>query len=491
MTPSTIYSMSLGLLTDLYQLTMAYGYWKENRQDDEAIFHLFFRKPAFEGNYTIACGLDYVIDFVQNFRFAADDIAYLATLTGNNGAPLFEKGFLDYLVDFRFEGDIDAMPEGTIVYPHQPLVRVTASLLAAQLLETALLNIINFQTLIATKSARICEAAQGEPVLEFGLRRAQGIDGGLTASRAAYIGGCVATSNVLAGKLFDIPVKGTHAHSWVMCFDDELAAFKAYATTMPNNCIFLVDTYDTLLGVQNAIKVGKWLRENGHEMMGIRLDSGDMAALSVGARRLLDEAGFENAVIVASNDLDEHKITALKKAGAKITVWGVGTNLVTAADQPALGGVYKLAAIRKKGERWQYRIKKSNSPIKTSNPGKLQVRRFYRPKGTFLADMLYNELADIGRLMVNKAAKAILIPENLPFDNLLVPIFRKGKLIYQKPDIHTIRQHTQGQLRLFRSQKNYSTGIEIGLQQLKVKMVRAATQADSPYLLANQEVMTR
>lgn len=325
------------LLTDLYQLTMAYGYWKTGTHEREAVFHLFFRKPPFASGYSLVAGLADVIDWLRAFHFDEDELAYLQTLEGNDGSPLFEEGFIDYLRELKFTCEVDAVPEGTVVFPHEPLLRVQGPILQGQLVETALLNLINYQTLIATKAARICEAAQDEPVLEFGLRRAQGVDGALAASRAAYIGGCAATSNVLAGKLFGIPVKGTHAHSWVMSFDSEPEAFQAYADAMPNNCVFLVDTYDTLDGVRAAIEVGKRLRETGHEMVGVRLDSGDLAYLSIEARKLLDAAGFPDAVIVASNDLDETIIASLKQQGAKIGLWGVGTKLVTAFDQPALG----------------------------------------------------------------------------------------------------------------------------------------------------------
>ena len=377
---SNLYTSSLALLTDLYQLTMAYSYWKLDLHERSAVFHLFFRKNPFQGEFTIACGLSYVIDFVRNFKFSDSDIAYLSSLEGANKKLLFEADFLLYLKNMTFDCDIAAVKEGTIMFPHEPLLRVSGSVLQCQLLETALLNIINFQSLIATKSARICRVAAGDAVVEFGLRRSQGIDGGLSASRAAYIGGCAATSNVLAGKLFDIPVKGTHAHSWVMCFDSQLEAFAAYAHAMPHNCVFLVDTYDTLEGVRNAIKAGKWLQLKGFEMLGIRLDSGDLADLSIKARELLNNEGFEKALIIASNDLDEYKIKQLKQQGAVINVWGVGTNLVTAKDQPALGGVYKLGAIQDKKGEWQYRIKLSEQAIKISNPGILQVRRFYDKK---------------------------------------------------------------------------------------------------------------
>src|SRR2546422_1193636 len=330
------------LLTDLYQLTMAYGYWRSGRAEREAVFHLFFRDLPFQCGFTLKAGLAPAIEFLRVFQFTEDDLAFLGAIRGNDDQPLFDRGFLDYLGTLRFSCDVDAIPEGTAVFPQEPLLRIQGPILQCQLLETALLNLINFQSLIATKAARVCLAARGEPVLEFGLRRAQGVDGALAASRAAYIGGCAATSNVLAAKLYGIPVRGTHAHSWVMSFDDEREAFRAYAEAMPNNCVFLVDTYDTLEGVRRAVEVGRLLRGRGHEMVGIRLDSGDLAWLSVEARKLLDAAGFPNAVIVASNDLDEHIIVSLKEQGARINVWGVGTKLVT-ADSAAVSCLVSLA----------------------------------------------------------------------------------------------------------------------------------------------------
>ena len=360
-----IYRDSLSLLTDLYELTMACAYWKAGIADREAVFGLSFREHPFRGGYTIAAGLASVVDWVESLGFTDDDRSYLAGLQGNDQKPLFDEGFLDYLRTLEFSCDIDAVPEGTVVFPHQPLVRVTGPILQCQILETAVLNLVNFQSLIATKAARVCNAAGGEPVIEFGLRRAQGIDGGLTASRAAYIGGCAATSNVLAGKLFGIPVKGTLAHSWVMCFDGEPESFQAYAEAMPNNCVFLVDTYDSLEGVRRAVDVGRWLAQHGHRMIGIRLDSGDLAYLSIEARRMLDEAGFEDATIVASNNLDENLISSLKQQGAMIGVWGVGTQLATAFDEPALGGVYKLTAVRDDPESdWKYKVKLSDQVSK-------------------------------------------------------------------------------------------------------------------------------
>src|SRR4051812_5857006 len=441
-----IYCHSLALLTDLYQLTMAYGYWKLGRAEQEAVFHLSFRKNPFHGGYSVACGLHDAIDYLSALRFDAEDLEYLATLRGNDGRPLFDRGFLDYLRGLRFSCDLDAIPEGTVVFPHEPLVRVTGPVLQAQIIETPLLNLLNFQTLIATKSARVCLAAKGEPVLEFGLRRAQGVDGGLAASRAAYVGGAAATSNVLAGKLFGIPVKGTHAHSWVMSFDDELESFDAYARAMPNNCVFLVDTYDTLEGVRHAVEVGRRLRAAGHEMIGIRLDSGDLAYLSIEARRILDAGGFPKAQILASNDLDEHIIASLKEQGATIAVWGVGTKLVTAYDQPALGGVYKLSAIRESPGEWEYKLKLSEQIAKVSNPGILQVRRF-RQGGEFVGDAIYDTgLGAAGASACpctfvdpTDATRRKTIAPGTKHEDLLVPVFRAGKRVYDPPSLESVR----------------------------------------------------
>jgi len=472
------------LLTDLYQLTMANGYWKTNRADHEAVFHLFFRKPPFAGGYTIAAGLDPVIDWLQDFRFASDDLAYLAGIPGNDGKPIFESAFLEYLAGLRLTVDIDAIPEGTVVFPHQPLMRIRGPIVQGQLLETALLCLVNFNTLIATKAARICHAARGEAVLEFGLRRAQGIDGALAASRAAHVGGCASTSNVLAGKRFGIPVRGTHAHSWVMSFDDELEAFDAYAGAMPNNCVFLVDTYDTLAGVAKAIEVGRRLRQRGHEMVGIRLDSGDLAWLSAEARKLLDAAGFSKAAIVASNDLDEHTIASIKDQGGKITVWGVGTKLVTAYDQPALGGVYKLAAIREPGGVWKPRVKLSEQAIKVSNPGIQNVRRF-SAGGQAIGDVIWDatHAAPAIWTMIDPAdpTRRLTMPGDAVSEDLLTPIYRHGALVYQRPALADIRARTQQQLDLFHpgikrldNPHQYPVGLEEGLHERKTGLILAA-----------------
>ncbi|TWU59309.1 Nicotinate phosphoribosyltransferase pncB2 [Rubripirellula tenax] len=481
-----LYGTSLALLTDLYQLTMAYGYWKNGLAERESVFHLFFRKNPFGGGHSVACGLATAIDFLNNFRFHADDLSYLKTLRGSDANPLFDPEFLDYLRDLNFECDIDAIPEGTTVYPHEPLARVTGPILQCQLIETPLLNILNFQTLIATKAARVCIAADGDRVVEFGLRRAQGIDGGLAASRAAFIGGSGGTSNVLAGKLYDIPVVGTHAHSWVMTFDEEQEAFDRYADAMPNNCVFLVDTYDTLEGVRKAVQTGRRLRDIGHKMLGIRLDSGDLAWLSIEARKILDEAGFVDTQIVASNDLDERLIVSLKQQGARIDTWGIGTKLVTAFDQPALGGVYKLGAIRGDNGEWQYRLKLSEQAIKISNPGILQVRRF-SGSTEHRADMIYDVRSSIHLdrpvTMVDPADET----RRRTFDHgdssydLLVPVFRRGECVYDPPSIRSIRDTVQQQLsqtpasvKRFEFPHNYPVGLEQSLHDLKSSMIREA-----------------
>lgn len=465
------------LLTDLYQLTMAYGYWKLGLHEREAVFHLIFRKYPFRGNYAIACGLATAIEFLNNWRFSSDDLTYLSGLRAPNGSLLFTAEFLDYLQQLSFSCDIDAIPEGTVVFPHEPLIRIKGPLLQGQLVESTLLNIINFQTLIATKAARVCQAAKGDTVLEFGLRRAQGPDGALSASRAAYIGGCHATSNVLAGKLYDIPVSGTHAHSWVTAFPDEMSAFAAYANVMPHNCVLLVDTYETLQGVKHAIEVGKKLRENGSELLGIRLDSGDMATLSIKARKLLDEAGFAQTKIIASNSLDEYVIENLKQQQAPISVWGVGTNLATAYDHPALDGVYKLSALRDEAGQWQYKLKLSEQAIKVSNPGIYQVRRFFANQQQ-VTDVMYDLELGIGenpeRVSLEAPHSTQQITNYDAAKDLLEPIFVKGKLVYQPQSIHAIREQAQQQLKQFlqaHTDSIYPVGLEQKLHDLKQRLI--------------------
>ncbi|MEM1359422.1 MAG: nicotinate phosphoribosyltransferase [Bacteroidota bacterium] len=450
---SSIYRPDFGLLTDLYQLTMAAAYYDQGLHQRKSIFHLFYRKPPFGGNFALAAGLPLAIDLIKGLHFSADDVQYLGRLKGANGQPLFKEPFLNYLQRMKFSGSIDAIPEGEIALPHEPLLRVEANLIEAQLLETALLTVMNFSTLIATKAARVKAAAGEDTVLEFGLRRAQGIDGGLTASRAAYLGGCDATSNVWAGRYYDIPVKGTHAHSWVMVFPQEIEAFQAYAAALPNNCVFLVDTYDTEAGVRKAITVGQQLRQRGHEMLGIRLDSGDLAQLSIVARTLLDEAGFPEASIVASDSLDEYAIADLKARGAKIDTWGIGTRLATASDQPALGGVYKLAAIQNETGNWEPRIKRSNTPIKTSNPGRLDIKRYYYPgQAVPVMSQLYNTFLSFPLpSVVTAAGKSVDLLENPPSPkNLLVSVFKDGELIYAPESLASTRA------RALKNWKNWS-----------------------------------
>jgi nicotinate phosphoribosyltransferase len=479
-TLAALYRPSLALLTDLYELTMAYGYWKVGMSEREAVFHLVFRENPFGSGFSIACGLETALEYLERFRFDDSDLAYLASLRGANGQPLFEPAFCEYLHDLPLALDVDAVPEGTVVFPHEPLIRVKGPLIQSQIVETALLTILNFQTLIATKAARVVLAAQGEPVLEFGLRRAQGVDGGVSASRAAYIGGCASTSNLLAGKLYGIPVKGTHAHSWVMSFDNEQEAFCAYAKAMPNNAVFLVDTYNTLDGVRHAVEVGRWLRSQGHEMLGIRLDSGDLAYLSIEARKILDEAGFPNAMIVGSGDLDEHIITSLKSQGATINVWGVGTRLTTGYDQPALGGVYKLSAIEENGH-WKDRVKLSEQLVKTSNPGILQVRRYFR-NGEAVGDAIYDLQHPIsdGCAIVDPTdiTRRKIFSSGEIWNDLLVSVFRNGRRTYQRQPLDQIRERTQQQLTLFHSgikrfvnPHRYPVGLEIGLHERKTELI--------------------
>jgi len=485
--PSDLYSQGLASLTDLYQLTMAGAYFKSQTASKEAVFHLFFRNNPFKGGFAIACGLATACDVIQNFHFSSADIDYIGSLEGNDGKPLFAADFLNYLKDLKLEVDVDAVREGEVVFANEPLVRIQGPIIHCQLLETILLNIFNFQTLIATKAARIKLAAEQKPLLEFGLRRAQGFDGGLSASRAAYIGGCDATSNLLAGRLFGIPVKGTHAHSWVMSFEDEATAFEQYAAVMPNNCIFLVDTYDTLGGVAHAIKMGHWLQKRGHKLAGIRLDSGDLAYLSCEARRLLDEQGFFDTQIFASNDLDETVIASLVDQGAAIDVWAVGTNLVTASDQPALGGVYKLGAIREPGGDWKPKLKLSEQVAKISNPGLHQVRRYYLAQAgeasspSYLADMIFDlQAKPDNSLIVDPVdyTRRKSIPKHAQYEDLLQPIFRGGLMVGELPDLKTVRDFREKRLAGFHpsirrllNPHQYPVGLEVGLNKAKMELI--------------------
>ena len=420
------------LLTDLYQLTMAQGYWECGKADTQACFHMFFRDYPFNGGYAVACGMAQLADLVDGFTFSEDDLEYLASIPAPGGGMLFKPEFIDYLRDFKLSVDIEAVAEGEIVFPYEPLVRVTGPIMECQLLETALLNCVNFETLIATKAARVCMAAEA-PVAEFGLRRAQGAAGGVWASRAAVVGGCASTSNVLAGKLFDLPVSGTHAHSWVMSFPDELSAFRAYAKAFPTNCVLLVDTYDVAQGIKNAITVGLEMRERGEKLTGIRIDSGDLSWLAKMARTMLDEAGLTDCGIVLSNDLDEYTIRYIRDEGAQVMSWGVGTKLATAYDQPSLGGVYKLSATRENGESaWIDHVKISESSAKLTTPGVLNVRRYYFEDGRIAGDMVFDTNAAVNEGEVIVDPMDGLRRKDLSgktWRELLIPLARAGKTV--------------------------------------------------------------
>lgn len=420
------------LLTDLYQLTMAQGYWECGKADTQACFHMFFRDYPFNGGYAVACGMAQLADLVDGFAFSEDDLEYLASIPAPGGGMLFKPEFIDYLRDFKLSVDIEAVAEGEIVFPYEPLVRVTGPIMECQLLETALLNCVNFETLIATKAARVCMAAEA-PVAEFGLRRAQGAAGGVWASRAAVVGGCASTSNVLAGKLFDLPVSGTHAHSWVMSFPDELSAFRAYAKAFPTNCVLLVDTYDVAQGIKNAITVGLEMRERGEKLTGIRIDSGDLSWLAKMARTMLDEAGLTDCGIVLSNDLDEYTIRSIRDEGAQVMSWGVGTKLATAYDQPSLGGVYKLSATRENGDSaWIDHVKISESSAKLTTPGVLNVRRYYFEDGHIAGDMVFDTNAAVNEGEVIVDPMDGLRRKDLSgktWRELLIPLARAGKTV--------------------------------------------------------------
>lgn len=475
------YGQSLALHTDLYQLTMAYGYWKKQIHEREAVFQLFFRRKPFGGTFALAAGLETAIKYIKALSFDSSDLAYLESLEGAGGRPLFEPGFLEYLSTLKITCDLDAVPEGTPMFPQEPLVRVQGPLLQAQMLESALLNIINFQTLIATKAARVMLAVKGDPVVEFGLRRAQGIDGALSAARAAFIGGCMGTSNVLAGKLLGIPVKGTFAHSWVMVFHSEEEAFNVFAEVLPESCIFLVDTYDTILGVHKAVRTAKKLREGGVEMLGVRIDSGDLAHLSIEIRKILDEAGFKDAKIMASNELDEHLIRDLKHQGAKIDFWGVGTHLVTGKDQPAFDGVYKLSALQDEKGEWLHKLKISEQIAKITNPGILQVRRFER-QDQYSADMIYDTLGGIQQAarIVDPTDPALVrtVSKESSYRDLLEPVLRKGAEVKPMPKLSSIQQYAQRELskfhpaiRRFLNPQMYLAGLEKSLFDRKVQLI--------------------
>ncbi len=436
-------TLNLTLLTDLYELTMMQGYFKSNHRE-VVVFDAFYRTNPCNGGYAVCAGLEQIIDYIKNLHFSEKDISYLRSL------QIFDEDFLIWLSAFRFSGDIYAIPEGSIIFPREPLLKVIAPIMEAQLIETAILNILNHQSLIATKAARVCYAAKGDGVMEFGLRRAQGPDSGVYGARAAVIGGCKGTSNVLAGQLFDVPVLGTHAHSWIMSFPDEYTAFQKYADLYPSACILLVDTYDTLKsGVPNAIRVFQEMRASGIPLTyyGIRMDSGDLAYLSKKARKILDDAGFTDAVISASNDLDEYLIESLKLQGAKITSWGVGTNLITAKDHPAFGGVYKLAAVKTSDGTFLPKIKLSENTEKITNPGNKTVYRIYdkitgkiRADYICLADETFDTAEDLVLFDPNEPWKKTKLPGgSYTMREMLVPVFKNGICVYDSLSVMEIQ----------------------------------------------------
>ena len=472
------------LLTDLYQLTMAQGYWETGQGATQACFHAYFRDYPFRGGYAIACGMDQLAELIEGFAFSAEDVEYLASLDAPGGGRLFKPAFLEYLRTFSLRVDVDAVAEGAVVFPHEPLVRVMGPIMDCQLIETALLNCVNFETLIATKAARVCLAAHGLPVAEFGLRRAQGAGGGMWASRAAVVGGCASTSNVLAGKTYGLPVSGTHAHSWVMSFPNELEAFRAYAREFPRNCVLLVDTYDVEQGIRNAITVGLEMRARGERLAGIRIDSGDRAWLAKMARRMLDEAGLDDCGIVLSNDLDEYTIQSILDEGAPVSSWGVGTKLACAFDQPTLGGVYKLSATRAPGQaEWVDRLKISESAAKLTVPGVLDVRRYYNDDGTIAGDMVFdvNAGVDEGQVIVDpldSMRRKKLAGKR--FSTMLEPLARNGQVVLDAGDrsaMEAQRRCREGLACLDESQKRmlnphtYPVGLEYGLCERRRALV--------------------
>ena len=439
---------NLKILTDLYQLTMLNGYFEKNIHKDIVIFDMFFRKNACNGGYTIICGIEQLVEYINNLHFSDDDLEYLKSL------GLFSDKFLDFLKDFKFTGDIYAVEEGTIMFPKEPIITVKAPLYQAQLIETALLTIVNFQSLISTKASRVCYAAKGDPVFEFGLRRAQGPDAGTYGARAAVVGGCAGTANVLAGKMFDIPVVGTQAHSWVQKFDNELDSFRAYADVYPDNCLLLVDTYDVLKsGVPNAIKVFDELKAKGHKPKGIRIDSGDLQYLSNESKKLFEEAGYYDLIYTASNDLDEYTIASLKSSGAAINSWGVGTKLITSAESPSLGGVYKLTASYE-NDKLIPKIKISEDAEKINNPGFKKVVRIYNENNMAEGDliMLHDEEIDTTKPLT------IFDPtytwkkttfQNYTIKELQKPLFKNGECKYVPKSVIEIKKHVNEQLNTF------------------------------------------
>lgn len=482
----------IALLTDLYELTMAQGLWESGKLDELDCFTAFYRDHPFGSAYGVMCGTAELADLVENTRFTAEDIDYLASLEAPAGGALFKPAFLEYLHDFRMHVDIDAVPEGELVFAREPMVRVMGPALECQMLETALLNTVGFQTLVATKTARVVAAAKGRPVAEFGLRRAQGPDGGMAVARASYVAGCSSTSNVLAGRKYGIPVFGTHAHSWVMSFETELEAFRAFAASSPNNCTLLIDTYDVREGVENAITVAHEMEARGERLAAIRIDSGDLAKLSKYVRGRFDAEGLGYVKISVSNDLDEYTIQSLLDQGAPIDSFGVGTKLATCYDQPALGGVYKLAARRDPGdEAWTPVVKLSEQPYKRTIPGVQQVRRYMDEAGSPVCDMIYDEAYLEGEgdargttlVAVNDAALVTSVA-GMPYRELLVPVVRDGQATGPREPLSAARERCAAALealdpeyKRFLYPQSYVVGMEAGLARVRDELVRERMNA--------------
>ncbi|MCL2151029.1 MAG: nicotinate phosphoribosyltransferase [Coriobacteriia bacterium] len=474
---------SKALLVDLYELTQAQAYFQGGETGLEGSFYLHFRDNPYNGGYTIACGAAQLVELIDGFCFGDDEIEYLRSLQTASGKALFYPEFLKYLTNMRLELDVDAVPEGSVVFPFEPIVRVTGPIWQGQILETALLNQVGFQSLVATKAARICEVAQG-PVAEFGLRRAQGPAGGIFATRAAMVGGCASTSDVEAGRLFDVPVSGTHAHSWVMAHVDELAAFRAFATSQPEGCVLLIDTYDSIRGLANAIIVAKEMEQQGRRLSGVRIDSGDLAWLSKRVRSLLDEAGLGYVRIIASNDLDEYTIQSLQKEGAAIDSWGVGTRLVTAYETPALTAVYKLSAVRQHGQTaWTPTLKVSEQVEKSTLPGLLDVRRYSDTQGTLSGDMIYQmDLGVDDELIIDPSDE--LRRKQLPtgsYATLLQPLARQGQIVWPARSVMEAQADCRASLatldpssRRFLNPHRYPVGLEPSLHSLREQLRRQA-----------------
>ncbi len=471
----------VALNTDLYELTMAQAFWESGFKDTQACFNGFFRENPFGGGYAVACGTGQIAEMVENFRFDDADIEYLASLEAPMGGPMFKEGFLAYLRDFRMDVSVWAVPEGQIVFPREPLVRVQGSIIDCQLIETTLLNLVNFQTLVATKAARVNQAAEGHVFSDFGLRRAQGPDGGLAVARASYVGGASSTSNVLAGKIYGIPVFGTHAHSWVMAFPRQIDAFRAFAASSPKNCVLLLDTYDVREGVEDAIVVAKEMEAAGERLAAVRIDSGDLARLSKYARQAFDDAGLSYVKISVSNDLDEYTIQSLFTQGAPIDSFGVGTKLATCDPQPSLGGVYKLSAIKQPGEdSWTPTMKLSEQPYKRTIPGVQHVLRFYDEALCPQGDMLVDDSVVVPG---STSAVAVLDPMTIydfsgyHAEELLVQIVEHGvptgvtwTLEESKHRCKDALMRLDPGVRRFLNPQTYPVGMEPGLAKLRAEL---------------------